>query len=120
MILYGMYISLGVAVGIISGMVGIGGGALVVPALVFFFGFSQLSAQGTSIALFVFPIGMLGALAYYKQGYVNVTATLLIALGIFIGAYFGAHYVVGLSEKTVTKLFGLILFVISLKMIMSK
>ncbi|MEM7592613.1 MAG: TSUP family transporter, partial [Cyanobacteria bacterium P01_A01_bin.83] len=66
-----LYIILGLFAGILSGLIGIGGGVMIVPSLVFLFGFSQQEAQGTTLGLLVPPIGILAAWTYYQQGYVN-------------------------------------------------
>jgi uncharacterized membrane protein YfcA len=78
-----LYLLLGLVAGIISGLIGIGGGTIIVPVLVFFFGLSQHQAQGTTLALLVPPIGFLAAWTYYKQGYVNLQIAAFICLGFF-------------------------------------
>ena len=80
---------IGFAAGILGGMVGVGGGLIVVPAMVFFFGFSQHQAQGTSLGLLVLPVALLGMINYYKAGYVDFKVVLLLAFSFFIGSYFG-------------------------------
>jgi uncharacterized protein len=74
MVIIILYVILGLAAGIFSGLIGIGGGIIIIPALVFLFGFSQHQAQGTTLALLVPPIGLLAAWMYYTQGYVNMQA----------------------------------------------
>lgn len=83
-------LAVGVAVGIISGMLGIGGGVLVIPALTFIFGMWQSKAIGTSLGMLLPPIGLAAFLRYYKAGQVDLTASLLLAIGFAVGAYFGA------------------------------
>lgn len=112
-----LYIALGVAVGAFSGLVGVGGGILVVPALIYGFGFSQLLAQGTSTALLLPPIGIFAAYTYWKNGYVDVRAAALICAGFAVGGYFGAKLVVALPKDAVRRLFGGFLFLVSLKML---
>jgi hypothetical protein len=90
-----LYILLGLAAGVLSGMIGIGGGTIIVPALVLLFGFSQHAAQGTTLALLVPPIGILAAWTYYRQGYVDLTVAGLICLGFFIGGFLGAKIATG-------------------------
>ncbi|MBI3486131.1 TSUP family transporter, partial [Candidatus Daviesbacteria bacterium] len=80
------YILLGLTTGALSGLVGIGGGVLIVPALVYLFGLSQHLAQGTTMALLVAPIGVLGAWIYYKHQYVDIRIALFLALGFFVGS----------------------------------
>ena len=82
---------IGLGAGILSGVIGIGGGIVIVPALVYFIGFSQKTAQGTSLAILLLPIGLLGVLQFYKAGYVDIKVTAVIALAFFIGSYFGSR-----------------------------
>ena len=72
----------GIAAGILGGLVGVGGGIIIVPSLVYFLSFSQKSAQGTSLGLLLLPVGILGVLQYYKQGHVDFKIVGLIAIGI--------------------------------------
>lgn len=111
---------LGLGAGTISGLIGIGGGVLIVPALVFLFGFSQHQAQGTTLALLVPPIGLLAAITYYKQGYVDIKTAIFVCIGFFFGGLIGAKIATGLPKEILTKVFGVALFLISLKMIFSK
>ena len=84
---------LGLFAGWLSGLVGIGGGIIIVPALIFFFAFSFRTAQGTSIAALAPPIGLLAASVYYKQGNVDIKAAALIAVGFFVGGFLGAKQI---------------------------
>ncbi len=115
-----IYLVLGLAAGALSGLMGIGGGLLLIPALIYLFKFSQLQAQGTTMALLLPPIGLLAAMVYYKNGYVDMKAALFICLGFFIGGFFGAKAAVGLSNMFLQRLFGAVMFVVSLKMIFGK
>ena len=112
------YVVLGLLVGVFSGLVGIGGGIVLVPALVFFFGFSQHMAQGTSTAMLVPPIGILAAWVYYKNGHVDMRAALLICAGFVLGGLFGAKLAVVLPKETLRRVFGCLLLVIGLRMIL--
>jgi uncharacterized membrane protein YfcA len=114
------YIILGVLTGILSGLIGLGGGFLIVPALVFLFGMSQHQAQGTTLAMLVPPIGILAAWTYYQKGFVDIRIAAFIAAGFFIGSAVGARYAVGLSSETLGKIFGVALVLIGLKMIVGK
>lgn len=114
------FLLLGLAAGILSGLVGIGGGILIVPALVFLFGFSQQQAQGTTLALLVPPIGILAAWTYYKHGFVDIRAAAIIAAGFIVGSLLGARFVTGLPNSTLEKVFGTFLVLIGLKMIFAK
>jgi uncharacterized membrane protein YfcA len=115
-----LYLLLGLAAGIISGLIGIGGGTIIVPVLVFFFGLSQHQAQGTTLALLVPPIGFLAAWTYYKQGYVNLQIAAFICLGFFFGGLLGAKFATKLSNVVLERVFGVALLLIALKMIFSK
>ena len=115
-----LLVLLGFAAGSLSGLVGIGGGVVIIPALVYFFGFSQLKAQGTTIALMVPPIGILAALVYYKNGFVDLKVAALICAGFVVGGLLGANIVTGLTNELVRNIFGIFLLIISLKMIFVK
>jgi uncharacterized protein len=114
------FLALGLFAGIISGLIGIGGGIVIVPTLVFLFHFSQHRAQGTTLALLVPPIGILAAWAYYRQGYVDLKVAALICAGFVIGGLLGAKVATSLSNAMLEKVFGVALLLISLKMILSK
>ena len=81
---------IGIFSGILGGMVGVGGGIVIVPALIYFLGFNQLDAQGTSLALIMFPVGILGVMQYYKQGHVDFNIVLFIAIGFVAGSFLGS------------------------------
>jgi len=109
------YLLLGMLVGIISGIVGLGGGILIVPALVFFFGMSQHKAQGTSLAALLAPVGILAFFEYKKTGSVDLKAALLIALGYAIGGYFGGSWAQNLSEVVLQRILGGLMLVIGIR-----
>lgn len=108
---------LGLFAGALSGLVGVGGGIIIVPALVCLFGFSQHLAQGTTLALMVPPIGVLAAWAYYKEGYVDLKIAILVAIGFLAGSYFGSNLALGLSQKTLAKTFGVFITCVGLHII---
>ncbi len=112
-----LYLAAGLFAGAVSGLIGIGGGIVIVPFLVYIFGFSQHLAQGTTLAMLVPPIGLLAALTYYKQGYVNLPVAGLLCLGFVLGGYLGAHFAVGISEPALRRVFGSCLLLVSLYMI---
>ena len=114
-----LFILLGLIAGAVSGLVGIGGGIIIVPALVMLFGFTQKMAQGTTLALLVPPIGIFAALAYYKDGYVNLRVAGLIVLGFLVGSFLGARYVTRLSNVTVTRIFAVFLIAVAIRMLIS-
>lgn len=115
-----LFVVLGLAAGILSGLLGIGGGILIVPALVLVFGLSQHLAQGTTLALMVPPIGLLAAWTYYKHGHVDIKIAALICLGFFIGGLIGAKYATLINPATLKRLFGVALLIAALKMILTK
>ncbi|MBA3052807.1 sulfite exporter TauE/SafE family protein [bacterium] len=111
------YLLVGLIAGVLSGMIGIGGGIFIVPALVYLFGYSQHMAQGTTLAMLIPPIGILAALTYYKQGHVNLPVAGLLCLGFVLGGLIGAKFAVGCTEIVLRKTFGACLLTISLYMI---
>jgi len=115
-----LYLILGLVAGTFSGLIGIGGGVIIVPALVFLFGLSQHQAQGTTLALLVPPIGILAAWTYYKQGYVDLQIAALVCIGFFVGGLLGARLAAGLSGATLERVFGVALLPIAIKMILAK
>lgn len=108
---------IGLAAGILGGMVGVGGGLIVVPALIYFFGFSQHAAQGTSLGLLVLPVAILGMMNYYKAGHVDFKVVGLLAAGFVVGSYFGSKWSLSLPQEMVKKVFAILLFYTAFKMI---
>jgi len=115
-----LFILIGIVAGILSGMFGIGGGVIIVPALMFLCGFSQLKAQGTSLAVLLLPVGIFAFIEYYKKGQVNLQAGVLIVIFLVIGSVFGAKIAQNLPIAVLRKGFGILMILISLKMIFSK
>lgn len=111
---------IGLTAGILSGILGIGGGIIMIPALIYIFGYSQHMAQGTTLAAMVLPIGLLATLEYYKNGYVNLIVALCIALGFFFGGMIGAKYAAAINDELLKKLFALLLIVIAVKLLIFK
>lgn len=107
----------GVAAGILGGLVGIGGGIIIVPSLVYFLSFSQKSAQGTSLGLLLLPVGIFGVMQYYKQGHVDLKVVAIIAIGFLAGSYFGSKIALSLPQETVKKIFAIMLLLIAFKML---
>lgn len=108
---------IGLAAGFLSGLIGIGGGIIIVPALVLLAGFSQKLAQGTSLGLLLLPAGILGVIQYYKQGYLNVNYVVLLAVAFVLGSFLGSKLALSISDDKVKKIFAVILLLISLKML---
>ncbi len=112
-----IFVVIGLSAGVLSGMFGVGGGLIIVPALVFFIGMTQHEAQGTSLGLMLLPIGFLAAWNYYKSGNLDVKAGLIIALAFVIGGYFGSKYALGIDDVMLKKIFGVFMLVVALKLI---
>lgn len=110
-------IIIGIAAGILGGLVGVGGGIIIVPSLVYFLSFSQKSAQGTSLGLLLLPVGILGVLQYYRQGHVDFRVVTILAIGFLAGSYFGSKIALSLPQETVKKIFAIIMLLIAVKML---
>ncbi len=115
-----LYIVLGLLAGITSGFLGIGGGTIIIPALVYLFGFTQHQAQGTTLAMMIPPIGLLAALKYYYSGNVNIKVAAILCAGFFIGGFLGATAVKGIPDLALRRIFGIFLALVALKMIWGK
>lgn len=111
------FVLLGLIVGMLSGVLGLGGGIFLVPALVFLFGFSPHQAQGTSLAVLIPPIGLFAALEYYRKGYIDFPIVGLICLGFIFGAYIGAFFVDRIPVPLMRRIFGVFMFFIALQML---
>ena len=114
------YVLLGLVAGILSGLIGVGGGVMIVPVLVLLFGFSQHKAQGTSLALLLPPTGLLATWTYYQKGFVDLKAAALICVGVFVGGWAGGKLANSLSSVVLEKVFGVAMLLVALKMIFSK
>jgi uncharacterized membrane protein YfcA len=110
---------IGLAAGFLGGLVGIGGGVLIVPALVLLLGLSQHLAQGISLAMILFPVGILGVINYYKNGYVDLRYAGLLAIGFFAGSYLGSKFSLSLPQDTVKKIFAVVMILLSIKLLLS-
>lgn len=106
---------IGLTGGILSGLFGIGGGFIIVPALVALAGFSLTGAAGTTLAALLLPVGALGALEYWRAGEVDLRAAAIIALGLLVGAYFGARLSLSLPVELIQRAFGLVLLGIGIR-----
>jgi uncharacterized protein len=115
-----LYLLLGLMVGLLSGIVGVGGGVLIVPALVLLFHMNQRKAQGTSLGALLAPIGILAFWEYYKAGEVDVSAALLIAAGFAIGGYFGGMWAQHLPEAGLRRILGVLMLVIGAKLLLGR
>jgi uncharacterized protein len=113
-------IVIGIITGFTAGMLGIGGAIIMIPALVFFLGFSQQMAQGTSLAVMLPPVGILAAYNYYKAGNVNIKFAIILAVCFLIGSYFGSKYALTMPQATLKKIFGILLLLVAVKMLFTK
>lgn len=114
------YVIAGFGVGILGGLFGVGGAEMVIPLLVYVFGFTQHNAQGTSLAMLLPPLGLLAAWRYYNAGHVDLNVAMLLAVGFFFGAPLGAMGATTLHPDILRKVFGVQLLLISLHMIFAK
>ncbi len=110
----------GVMSGLLAGVFGVGGAIIVIPVLVFILGFSQHEAQGTSLAFMLPPVGILATWNYWKAGHVNWKIALILSLTFVVGSYLGSHLSINISDKTLRRLFGVLMIVVAIKMIFSK
>ncbi|KPK97745.1 MAG: permease [Omnitrophica WOR_2 bacterium SM23_72] len=115
-----LYVILGLGAGLCGGLFGIGGGSIMIPILVYIFGFSQHQAQGTTLAVMVPPIGLLAAWRYWKSGNAKLSVAALICAGFFVGGLIGAHLAQSVSEPLLKKFFGVFLLIVSLQMMLGK
>jgi uncharacterized membrane protein YfcA len=110
-------ILIGLMAGTLSGLIGIGGGVVIVPCLIFFLGFSQFEAQGTSLGLLLLPVGILAVLNFYKAGYIDLRVVAIMCLAFVAGGYLGSKLALSLPQQTVKKIFAIILFYTAFRMI---
>lgn len=116
----GLSLLLGLVVGAFSGVVGIGGGILIVPALVYFFHMSQHRAQGTSLGALLLPVGILAFWEYYRNGNADLKMGFLIAVGFTAGAYFGGVGAQYISEPLLRRIFAVVLVAVGVRMLLQK
>ena len=107
----------GLIAGILSGLVGVGGGIIMVPALVIFLGFTQKQAQGTSLGIMLLPVGILAVIQYYKQGYINFNSVFIISAAFVVGGFLGSKLALNISDEKMKKVFAIVLMLVSLKML---
>ena len=106
---------IGLVAGVLAGLFGIGGGVVIVPALILLAGFGVTKAAGTSLAALLLPVGALGAWQYWQAGLIDLRAALVLAVGILLGAYLGARLGISLPAATVQRGFGVLLVVVGLR-----
>lgn len=108
---------IGLAAGILSGMIGIGGGIIIVPALVLILGFTQQQAQGTSLGLLLLPVGILAVMNYYRQGYIDVKVVGIMCITFILGGWLGSKVALSLPQDVVKKIFAVVLLLVAVKML---
>jgi uncharacterized membrane protein YfcA len=116
---YLVLLAIGVVAGILGGMFGIGGGLVIVPALILLMKMPHFDAVGTSLAALIPPVGLLGAIEYYRNGHMNLLYAGLVAAGLFVGFYFGARITLGLSPETARRIYAAFLLVLSVRMLVA-
>jgi uncharacterized protein len=107
---------IGLAAGVLSGLVGVGGGIIIVPALVFFLGFSQHEAQGTSLGLLLLPVGILAVMNYYNKGYIDIKVVLVMCAAFVLGGWLGSKMALSLPQEVIKKIFAVVLFYTAFRM----
>jgi len=112
-----LLVLVGLAAGVLSGLVGVGGGIIIVPALVYILGFSQHEAQGTSLGLLLLPVGIFAVLNYYKQGYIDMKVVAIMCVAFVIGGWVGSKVSLSLPQETVKKIFAVLMLLIAGKML---
>ena len=110
------YLVIGLVAGVLSGVFGIGGGVIIVPALILLSHMKPHTATGTSLGALLLPVGLLGAWQYWQKGDVNIAAALLLGLGVFVGALFGARIGLGLAPRTLERTFAVMLVVVAARL----
>jgi len=113
-------LGIGLAAGFLSGSMGVGGGIIVIPALVFMMGFSMQQAQGTSLALMTIPVMLVATFNYYRAGYVDIKVALIMAATFVIGGYLGSKLSIHVPAKIMKKAFSVLMILVALKMFFSK
>ncbi len=112
-----LLILVGLAAGVLSGMIGIGGGIIIVPALVYVLGFTQLQAQGTSLGLLLLPVGILAVLNYYKAGNIDVKVVGIMCVAFVLGGWLGSKFSLSMPQETVKKIFAIVMVLVAGKML---
>jgi len=108
---------IGLFAGILSGLVGVGGGLIIVPALIFFLGYNQHQAQGTSLGLLLLPVGILAVLNYYNKGHIDIKVVAVMSIAFILGGWLGSKIALRLPADTVKKIFAVFLFYSAFKLL---
>lgn len=116
----GLLIVVGLLAGILSGFVGVGGGIIMVPALIWLLHYNQHQAQGTSLAVLMLPVVFLAVRNYYKEGMIDWKVVAVIAVAFVAGGYFGSKGALALPADTVKRIFGVVMLFVAIKLILGK
>ncbi|HUO52539.1 MAG TPA: TSUP family transporter [Gemmatimonadaceae bacterium] len=111
-----LYLVIGLAAGVLAGMFGIGGGIIIIPALVFLAGMDQQTAQGTSLGALLMPVGIIGAIYYYRHGHMNLPAAALIGLGLLLATGVGAWLNLRMTPDAARRVFAVFLALMAVRM----
>ncbi len=115
-----IFIGLGLFAGVFGGLLGIGGATVLIPALIYLFGFTQHQAQGTTLAIMVPPIGLLAAWRYYHAGDIKLGVVGFICIGFLFGGLIGAQAAQQIAEPVLRRIFGIFLLIVAVRMIFAK
>ncbi|MDD4149068.1 MAG: sulfite exporter TauE/SafE family protein [Bacteroidales bacterium] len=115
-----LLIIIGIVAGVLAGLFGVGGGIIVIPALIYIFGMNQHQAQGTSIAFLLLPVGILAFMNYYRAGYINIKFAAILAAAFVIGGYFGSKVALNIPDTNLKKVFAVFIILVGVKMLFSK
>jgi uncharacterized membrane protein YfcA len=108
---------IGLLGGFVAGSLGVGGGIIIVPSLIFLLGLTQHQAQGTSLAMMLAPIGILAAINYYREGHINIGYAIILMIVFIVGGYFGSMFAIKLPATALKKIFGILMLIVGLRMI---
>ena len=108
---------IGLLGGFVAGSLGVGGGIIIVPSLIFLLGLTQHQAQGTSLAMMLAPIGILAAINYYREGHINIGYAIILMIVFIVGGYFGSMFAIKLPATALKKIFGVLMLIVGLRMI---
>lgn len=111
---------IGLTAGFVGGALGLGGGIIIVPALIYLLNFSQHQAQGTSLMVLLFPVGIFAVMNYYQAGYIDWKLALFLMLGVVVGSYFGSMVSINIPATTLRRIFGFFIVLVGIKMILGK
>ncbi|MEY1638535.1 sulfite exporter TauE/SafE family protein [Tenuifilum osseticum] len=111
---------IGLTAGFVGGALGLGGGIIIVPALIYLLNFTQHEAQGTSLMVLLFPVGIFAVVNYYRAGFIDWKLALILMVGVVIGSYFGSMVSINIPAETLRKIFGFFIVLVGIKMILGR